>query len=118
MWEENATTAKLAAQKFLQLMKTRPNYWAENIQESVQFLEDEQEQMLFLQWCADPTNACDSKNRTLEKAELNNITFENHPDYKVTKITPGKIDTVHVLYTPQPKQWRTVVEYDDEKIQE
>ena len=65
--------------------------------------------MKFLQWCADPTNACGSKDRKLEKATLNNITFENHPDYEVTKITPGKLDTIHVLYKPPTEQ-------DDEKV--
>mgnify|MGYP001233197678 CR=1 FL=1 len=69
MWEEPATDAKGCAKLFSKLMKERPQSWSDNMLQSIEDLTDGDEQMRFLAWCADPTNACGNKDRVFKTTE-------------------------------------------------
>ena len=101
MWADKKNTARSAAETFLQLMKERPTSWSDNILRSVEGLNDPDQQMQFLAWLADPQNRCGNRDRTFEQGTIDSKEcFENHPDFKVTKTTPGYVPTVHVSYKP------------------
>ena len=102
LFPEEATTAKLAADKFMQLMKERPQYWGENICDSIEKLTDEKEQMMFMKWLADPYNKTGNKDKPVQiSTNYSTDTFENHPDYEVLSTVSGSVPLVRLLYKPQ-----------------
>ena len=108
MYPEVCDTAEKAARKFKGLMATRPGFWAENVCASVEELTDSTEQINFLAWCADPMGKTGNRTRDIPTRDaIQSVGFENHPDYKVTRVVEGKMPTVYVKYQPQ----------DDEKVE-
>ena len=110
MYPETADNAEKCSAKFLKLMKSRPGFWAENVCDSIQDLSDGDEQVKFLAWMADPQGRTNNRTKKIPvRTEFSEVTFENHPDYTVTRTIPGKIPVVHVNYTP-------ICSTDDEKV--
>jgi hypothetical protein len=100
MWSTEIINARTCAKKFTDLMGERPQCWSDNLINSVNGLEDEMEQMKFLAWCGDPTNACGSSTRTFVKKKITDERMEKHPDYEVTRVVQGRTPTFHVTYKP------------------
>ena len=111
MFQTKCDTAKLASEKFQTLMQKKPKCWAENMIESVKDLRDEDEQMLFLQWCADPsgsTKAHLKKPKTIETK--NKEYFENCKDFEIQNVVGTDVKTTFVKYSVGKSQ-------DDEKCE-
>jgi len=109
MYPEIADNAEKCAAQFLKLMKDRPGYWAENVNDSIMDLKDGDEQIKFLAWMADPQGITNNRKRDIPvRTEFSTETFENHQDYTVTKKIPGKLPVIRVTYTPNNQ--------DDEKV--
>ena len=105
MWTEKDTTARGAAETFTKLMKARPDSWAENMNTAVKDLHDSTEQLKFLAWTADPTNACGTKDRVIEEGTVDSeISFENHPFFEIIKRVPGRLESIHVKYVPDDEK--------------
>ena len=105
MFQTKCDTAKLASEKFSKLMVKKPNSWAKNIIESVKDLRDEDEQMLFLQWCADPsgsTKAHLKKPKTIETK--NKEYFENCKDFEIQNVVGTDVKTTFVKYSVKNSQ--------------
>lgn len=96
MFEEKITTAKLASQKFTKLMAEKPTSWGENLIDVCSDITEESEQLLFLQWLADPSG---STKRHLKKIDSMcvdpNESFETCEKYSVERVS-GKVPTFHV----------------------
>jgi hypothetical protein len=107
MFEEKVTTAKLASKKFTKLMTERPTSWGENLIEVCEDITDETEQLLFLQWLADPTGTTKRHLKPIVAVDANpEDSFENDPKYKVEAVS-GKVRTFRVSYRQQ----------EDEKVE-
>ena len=105
MYPQKCTTAEQASQKFVQLMKSRPNYWAENVNDAISDLTDEFEQLQFLGWMADPQGKTNNREKVLETRDCTNRScFENDPNFEVTNFRSGKLPCVSVLYKPDDEK--------------
>jgi hypothetical protein len=111
MWPEKTDTARKAAEKFLSLMREKPQLWADNVSVATKDLVNEKEQVDFLKWMADPQNKTGIQDKEIDLVtqNLEALSFENHPDYVVTERIPGLVPTVRVTYKPRH------VEVEDEK---
>jgi hypothetical protein len=98
MFAEKVTTAKLASKKFTKLMSEKPTSWGENLISVCSDITEESEQLLFLQWLADPSG---STKRHLKKIDSMNVdpkeSFETCGKYNVEQVS-GKVPTFHVSY--------------------
>ena len=105
MWREPDVTARTAAETFTKLMSERPDHWGDNLITAVKDLKDEDEQMQFLAWTADPKNVCGTKDRVLECGTIDSeASFETDPRFEITKVVPGKNRTVFVQYRPDDEK--------------
>ena len=105
MWRDPDTTARTCAETFTSLMKANPDNWANNLISAVKNLKDEEEQLQFLAWCADPRNVCGTKGRKIERGTIDSPeNFENDPRFQVTEVVPGQTRTVHVTYCPDDEK--------------
>ena len=104
MFEEKATTAKLASKKFTQLMAERPTSWGENLIQVCEDITEEKEQLLFLQWLADPTGTTKRHLKPIKStATKPEESFENDSRYTVEQVS-GKVPTFHVSYKQPPSE--------------
>ena len=111
MYPEKADSAIKCAIKFRKLMKERPTFWAENVQDSIEHLTDSNEQIKWLKFMADPMGKTNNRHTTVPlTTDVSEESFHNHPQFEITRTIPGKMPTYHVNYIPPEK------EPDDEKI--
>ena len=103
MFEEKITTARDAAKHFTELMKTKPECWGENLYTSFQNIEDEQQQLLFLKFLADPCNKTELKDREVQTyPTTEGCCFDDEELFEVTERVPGKCPLIKLRYR-QPK---------------
>jgi hypothetical protein len=94
MFAEKATTAKLASQKFTSLMTEKPTSWGENLIEVCADIK-ESEQLLFLQWLADPSGSTKRHCKEIISTDVNPTESFENGKYKIEAIS-GKVPTFHV----------------------
>ena len=110
LYPQDPTTAVLAADTFRKLMLERPQFWAENVAEATSCLKDSGEQIDFLRWMADPKGVVREQNANTKAVPVKQCKgMEDHPDYELTGVIPGKIPTYQVTYRPRSQ--------DDEKTE-
>jgi len=97
MFQEKNTTAKMCARIFEKKQQQNPKKWAENIVESIKDLTNENEQLLFLQFLANPTGN-PGKKITTATPEL---FFEDDNRFKLLSSKPGHLPSKHFLYKPK-----------------
>ena len=102
LFPEAPTTAKQAADKFLQLMRDRPQFWAENVAEVTSHLKDPIQQLDFLRWMADPKGVTPGRNKNARMIPVKpGPGMEDHPDFILTSVVPGAVPTYKVTYRPR-----------------
>lgn len=104
MYPEQGNTAESAVKMLKDLMKRRPNHWAENMLDSTANLKDEQEIGKFLKFTSDPLG----KTRG-GKIDLVPVSSELNLDgLELVDVLPGKVPTYTYL--------KRAKSCDDEKI--
>ena len=107
MFTEEISTAREASREFTKLMQERPTCWGDNLIKVCDQLNDESEQMLFLQWLADPTGSTKRHKQPIKSEDVSGESFEDDSRFSIEQI-PGKCRTFKVTYTEESQE--------DEKI--
>ena len=96
----------------MQLMKDRPTSWGENLIECCKDITETDEQMMFLQWLADPTGGTKRHLNIKECDVVDTPCFEDDKRFNTEEVS-GKVRTVHVTMRKQDQDDEK--EQDDEK---
>ena len=81
-------------------MKRRPNFWGENVAESVKDIEED-EFPDFLRWMADPTGSVPGRNEDVKirTIEPKAPSFFTDPNFKLTGTQTGSVPLFKFTYT-------------------
>jgi hypothetical protein len=111
LFPEKDTTAVQCSIKFRELMKQRPDFWGENIVNSMKDCTESKEQIDFLRFLADPTGSVPGQNKdiTTHTVDLDGDDFFKNPNFELISSEMGALPTFHFKYTPPT--------IDDEKVQ-
>ena len=108
LFPETNKTAVQCSVRFRELMRHRPEFWAENIVESMKDCSETKEQIDFLRFLADPTGSTPNQNKdiTTHTVKADQDTFFTNPNFQLIGTEMGALPTFRFKYVP-----------DDEKTQ-